>query len=149
MQTEPRDLSCAPFPEGWQPLPGGTKLLYHVCMKWCPEQVEQVQEIKEPTGTRSGLDSEALGKASASRDGAFTAALSPAVSLGNPQTQLVRYANSQAFTNRIMMWVIKRHLCHAEPGVKITCIGLNPPFNNEARKQQETERKPMEQLTDQ
>jgi len=45
--------------------------------------------------------------------------------------------------------VIKRHLCHAEPGVKITCIGLNPPFNNEARKQQETEIKPMEQLTDQ
>lgn len=43
----------------------------------------------------------------------------------------------------------ERHRCHAEPGVRVTCIGLNPPFNNGARKQQETERKPMEQLTDQ
>lgn len=31
----------------------------------------------------------------------------------------------------------------------VTWMGLNPPFNNEARKQQETERKPMEKLTDQ
>lgn len=31
----------------------------------------------------------------------------------------------------------------------VTWIGLNPPFNYEARKQQETERKPMEKLIDQ
>lgn len=31
----------------------------------------------------------------------------------------------------------------------VTWMGLNPPFNYEARKQQETERKPMEKLTDQ
>lgn len=31
----------------------------------------------------------------------------------------------------------------------VTCMGLNPPFNYEARKQQETERKPMEKLIDQ
>lgn len=37
---------------------------------------------------------------------------------------------------------------HAEP-VVVTWMGLNPPFNYEARKQQETERKPMEKLIDQ
>lgn len=31
----------------------------------------------------------------------------------------------------------------------VTWMGLNPPFNYEARKQQETERKPMEKLIDQ
>lgn len=37
----------------------------------------------------------------------------------------------------------KRQLGHAEPIVKVTWIGLNPPFNNE--KQQEIKRKPVEQ----
>lgn len=54
------------FQKGGNLLQGGTKLFYHVCMKWWPTQMDQVQETKQTTGTRSILNPYALGKASAS-----------------------------------------------------------------------------------